>query len=721
MKRFFSFAAFLFFGLTTFAQNSVNRLTVLPPSIGLWSDGDDAFFESIQLTVTPQTSYAEVVVDLRLSAANSQYSNRSDSLELLYKFMLPSGTIMNGASLWMDGVEVEAVLYEKGEAQVIYESFVIRRTDPLIIYKDGNHYEARIFPLLNPGNRRMQMKLLIPTTQNNKGTFLNLPLEMFEQYRKVQHIRPIVVTLTDTTTWGKPTLNKSAERLLGVEDFSYQLTNEVEKATENQILHFPNSTHENRLNLFTDDFSGEQFFEMVLFDSNTTGEPKKVLFVIDHVQESNLYDFCPAYEIGQLLKNRLLHTLQNGDSFNFIYHAGDAPHLFSPTWISADSVSFHYALNGLPDMQRVTENGGNPVDIIEESIDFINDNGAEATIFMLTNADVIDDSPTRLNNLAKAMLDNMENTYPMVVVELNDVIRVAFNQNGTRSFNNHFLFSKLANQTQGVFVKRHLIDIETDWWWSFDARLLSLDYVLGQGFDYIQNYYDFVTYNYDFNDGLLYNKHSVVNQSEQRLGDATTIVGQYFGNSSNTIEVEMARSIGGTIYRSRVHIAGSAGAPSIRQLWAGIHLNSLMTPNITPTQKALVVNKSIEYNVLTDFTAFLALEPDSIIMSYNLRDFPLVGVEDMEDNRGLRVLAYPNPFSQHVTLVLHCDESSMGQAYTVTMMDMTGRIIGSEHGHATTNKTKVDLSHHTDSLAPGIYIVRVELGDQVQSIRIVKE
>lgn len=717
MKRFTFLAATFLLVLSAYSQNSANRLTVLPPDIGLWSDGDDAFFESIQLTVTPQTSYAEVVIDLKLSAELSQYSSRNDSLELLYKFMLPSGTIMNGASLWMDGIEVEAVLYEKGEAQVIYESFVIRRTDPLIIYKDGNHYEARIFPLLNPGNRQMQMKLLIPITQNSKGGFLNLPLEMFEQQLTANHIRPVQVRIADKEKWGKPKLSSEVTIIENQDNFEYQITN---RGGINDVLQFPDYRPENRFNMYLDDFTGEQFFEMVLADSNTKGIPKKVVFVIDHIRKSNLYDFCPAFEVGQLLKNRLINTLNVGDSFNFIYYAGDAAHLYSPTWISADSVSFHYALNGLPDGQRVTKNEDNTIDLLEESIKFINEHGAQGTIFTLTSAEAFDNSPTRINKTANELLGKMAQNYPFVTVEIMEDVRAAFNQNGSYSFNNHFFFSKLSNQTQGVFIKRHLIDIETNWWWSYDAKILSLDYVLDQGFGYIQNYYDFVTYNYDFNDGLLYNKHLVVSQTEQRPGDATTIVGQYFGNSSNTIEVEMARSIGGTMYRNKVQIAGSTGASSIRQLWAGMHLNSLMTPNITPTQKAMVVNKSIEYNVLTDFTAFLALEPDSIIMSYNLRGFPLLDVNDAVKESDITVAAYPNPFGQSLNVSLN-GEQIVGQRWTITVIDLTGRKLGSQAGIIEASKQQIDLSQLAQSLSQGIYIMQVQIGSQVQSMRIVKE
>ena len=190
-------------------------------------------------------------------------------------------------------------------------------------------------------------------------------------------------------------------------------------------------------------------------------------------------------------------------SFNFIYYAGAAAQLYSSTWISADSISFHYALNGLPDGQRVTKNEANTIDLLEESIKFINEHGAQGTIFTLTSAEAFDNSPTRINKTANELLGKMAQNYPFVTVEIMEDVQAAFNQNGSYSFNNHFFFSKLSNQTQGVYIKSHLIDIETNWWWSYYAKILSLDYLLDQGFGYIQNYYDFVTYNYDFNDGLL--------------------------------------------------------------------------------------------------------------------------------------------------------------------------------------------------------------------------
>ena len=716
----FSLCAFFCLTAVT-AQTSVNRLTVLHPDQGLWSDGDDAFFESIDVTITPQTSYAEVDIDLELSAKYSNYEDHEDSLELLFKFILPSGVIMNDAWLWMDGIPIQAELFEKGEAQVIYESFVIRRTDPLIIYKDGNAYEARIFPLVNPGSRRVKFSLIIPTTQNAKGTFVDIPFDIFVKNAGPNFSQDIKVTITDIEKWGRPELSSLTKLISDDKQLVYSMLNQSGSAALNSVLHFPENKPENAFNLYVDDVLGEKFFELIIKDTVRPKKGRKYLIVFDHVTAKN--EYISAYSWAQFIKNQLFSILTDLDSFNFMYTAGDSPHLYSPGWISADSVSFEYALNGLPQHQKVTAKP-NTVMLMTDAIDFINENGSEGIIFALTTTEAVSVSNDvrSINKLSNDLVDQMNSNYPVISAELNDRLDYTFNQNGTNSYNNHQFWSNLANNTKGLAVKRFLIDQETNWWWRFDYKTLPIEYVINECFKYIQHHYDFVSFKYDFGQGILYNDHFIGKSSLVNSGDALTIIGQYFGNVDDSISVELATSVDGSIYRTDVHLNGKYGVETIKQFWAGNHLNSLITPNITPAEKALVVNKSIEYNVLTDFTAFLALEPDSMIMSFTFRDFPLVSTKDINSEViDFAPIAYPNPFTNTLALKLACNSADIGKHYNVEVVDLLGRTLFTHSGRIDGLETQVNLTQQSLALSKGMYLIKVRLDGLEKSIRVIKE
>ena len=80
-------------------------------------------------------------------------------MEATYLFPLPAGAVVNKFTLYADGQEIEARLLNKDEAQRIYEEIVRRRRDPaLLTYAGNNAYQARIFPIPPGGQRRIELR-----------------------------------------------------------------------------------------------------------------------------------------------------------------------------------------------------------------------------------------------------------------------------------------------------------------------------------------------------------------------------------------------------------------------------------------------------------------------------------------------------------------------------------------------------------------------------------
>lgn len=80
-------------------------------------------------------------------------------MEATYLFPLPAGAVVQQFTLHADGQEIPARLLTKEEAQRIYEDIVRRRRDPaLLTYAGNNAYQARIFPIPAGGERRIELR-----------------------------------------------------------------------------------------------------------------------------------------------------------------------------------------------------------------------------------------------------------------------------------------------------------------------------------------------------------------------------------------------------------------------------------------------------------------------------------------------------------------------------------------------------------------------------------
>jgi len=80
-------------------------------------------------------------------------------MEGTYLFPLPPGAVVTEFVLIADGEEIEARLLDKDEAQKIYEEIVRKRKDPaLLTYAGNNAYQARIYPIPPKGERRIELR-----------------------------------------------------------------------------------------------------------------------------------------------------------------------------------------------------------------------------------------------------------------------------------------------------------------------------------------------------------------------------------------------------------------------------------------------------------------------------------------------------------------------------------------------------------------------------------
>ncbi|MCX7804113.1 MAG: VWA domain-containing protein [Planctomycetota bacterium] len=99
----------------------------------------------------------EVRIEENVATTTFEQAVRNDSgqvLEVQLMIPLPPGAMINKAALSMGDSMIEGRVLDEAQARSIYESYVRRMRDPLLLRMAGNNvYEARIFPF-NPGETR---------------------------------------------------------------------------------------------------------------------------------------------------------------------------------------------------------------------------------------------------------------------------------------------------------------------------------------------------------------------------------------------------------------------------------------------------------------------------------------------------------------------------------------------------------------------------------------
>jgi len=719
MKRVFNFIALILLTQLAFAQNSVNRLTILNPANGLWTDGVPAYFESINVDVQPQDGFANVDIELELSGQYTQYAKSTIALEFVYRFELPAGSIIHDAWLWMEGVPVQARLYERGEAKVIYESFVVRRTDPLIIYKDGDTYEARIYPVVNPNARKIKLSILIPAQINSNQITLPLPLEMFHQELTTAPTNEINVMVDESTDWGKPSMSSKYQTTSDGNTFTFKVPHlDVEMAGNSELI-FENSTVENLFTTYTNPLSGERFFQMIVKDEPPMKEPGKYLFILDYATQGE--DMYILQTWSNMLKNKIMLSFSEKDSFNILFTSNKNIRMFKDEWIGGSKSNVETVLKSLP---IVINNNENPEfeDLISVGIKFINDHGKDAGIYLMSTTL----PPYRTNVEADEAFNDlkgqMEGQYSCHIMDMNALVKKSWTVNGERKLNNQYLLEKLAAIANGSYARRLKSFIHTDRWGDWEEfKSVAASKVVNECFDNLQQRREFTHFTYDWGASFLFSEQIVHDGFYQGpIGQSLMVTGQIWGNASDSLKVDFYSGIDGQVIKKSYAIEPKPGTIYTERAWAGSYLNVLQHSAKTQAQRNYVVNKSIEHNVMTDFTAFLALEPDTMVFPVTGGE-PFVGLESALVEENFSMKAYPNPFSHSLFVKMNVGNDLHGQNWSVCLTDLMGRTISCQTGIVgNSNKLVVPVVSDGHDLQAGMYLVSVKIGSFKSTLKVLR-
>lgn len=133
----------------------------------------DLQLRKFKTTVEIQDQFAVVHVD------ETFYNTTTATLEGIYFFEMPAGSKLTEMFLWINGLRVEQVIKPRAEAVQQYEQIVRRQTDPLLAEQVAeNVFRLRLFPLPPRSERRLEIKYIQPLPLKNNGIEFFFPLRL---------------------------------------------------------------------------------------------------------------------------------------------------------------------------------------------------------------------------------------------------------------------------------------------------------------------------------------------------------------------------------------------------------------------------------------------------------------------------------------------------------------------------------------------------------------
>lgn len=228
---------------------AVNDLKVQNPFTATVRPG---YMNRATLVVEPHGGYVEQSLYVEYSERN-QFSYWDSRIEVVHKFELPKGSVVNDLWLWIGNNVVQARILDVWKAKKIYDSVVASKRDPAFLSKKGDQYELRIFPMTGGQIRKIKMNFITPTQWIGNQATAELPIKFLNANNSAT--KPVdILFRTKEDVWGKPALL----------EYAYQNYETLQDTLNYQYkrFHLNNSGSNSTLTLlFKTDFTWGYFYE----------------------------------------------------------------------------------------------------------------------------------------------------------------------------------------------------------------------------------------------------------------------------------------------------------------------------------------------------------------------------------------------------------------------------------------------------------------------------
>lgn len=656
--------------------------------------------------VTPKGLYAECQVFFDISVRCTQFTNPGDSLEIQMRFNLPKEAEVVDLWLWIYGEPVRAGIYDRWTAQQIYEGIVQRRQDPALLVKySETMYDLRIFPLLTNMPRRIKMTFLLPINKlTAKSALVQLPLNLLKLSNCT--IPTVRVAYKNGHNLNSPKLVEFPQNTFFPNNDSLfggvhaaTLLNDISNIST-LTLSLNNSSFSNAyLCKNPDTTNGIYQLELNLANLLGVSQSKKTLFLIDY-QSANAFNI-KKHKTIQTLKNYIASYFSEGDSINFMF-SDYYTTAFSSNWLSADSSSLSQIFSAIDSSD--IKNFSNLPSLLPDGINFIKSTGSTGNIVLVTNSSNFSNT-SDANGIINNTISFMGNPkIPVHSIYLDEMSYPNWSGNNLYYRGNEYLLSNLSVLTGGEFQSIKSFNSYYGYIYNtYEAMLNSVILKLTGHFSAINIYpamqsgFTYADYDLSSVNGFTY------------FGAPYRQVGKYTGTFPMNIIIS-AQTPDGQLYNTQITIDTNSiiNADTVsKNIWAAHYLREMLAYAQSNNVIYQVISTSINERVLTEYTAFLALEPNAAPPDPLDPDDPpitddvLININHKESY--FNITCYPNPVTAGLFFEIDLEISSK---VIIEIYDVEGKkvsLIPEQQYSAGENI----IEFNTDKLVPGVYFYRV--------------
>ena len=714
-KNFTLLIAFLIsLSFSAFSQQS---LSVNNPEWGWWGENAPALIEEATFILRPEGAYFETEMILTVAADQNAYTWYADTeLEIVLDFNLPKGSIVHDSWLWMldDETIVKADILDISSAEDTYEEIVGRRTDPSILYKNGESYQIRVYPLLGNGTRKFKITYLSPAIWDDNSVSTWLPTNILKTSNIP--IETIKVITFPNTTWLNPRLEglpfnqfidvtDSNSTPLTITEFSGYEVNKPIKFTVDSPL------SNDHFFVTKSNTGGDSFYQLAYMPPviETTESAKKILVLIADQPENSTLELS---DILSFLGQQLSRNLTSNDYFNIITDSGGTAQLLSQDWISGGTSNLSDLVS---QAQALPQNPNRLLELIEDGVDFSVNHGGNVDILFLTNSSIYwNSNDIDLQSLFQQMEENNIHIH-IVDYQTDNLDQVNWGPPFELRPTNYSFYQDLSTRSAGNFYSNS--DGSIHLWESLDLLLKKLKATaynfelhssLANGFTFDRFHQNYGGQSFDANSPILQ-------------------IGKFVGDFP--LKIDFSAYVDGTFVADSKIIQEDEIIQAdtlLREIWMGHYLPSMDA--FANVQE--IVDLSIQERVLTPFTAFLAVdlengaEPCWKCWEY---EFPTVGTDDKDESKGntIKITTSPNPFVDYCKIEFKITDDFDTEAVSIQIFDTFGKLVLSLEASNLFSQTESEWEWNGNDasgnpLPPGTYFLTIQTKTDVHTLKITK-
>ncbi len=695
------------------AVNGHNQLRVGDPR-NSWQTFKGTI-EEASLDINPKGLYMEYGLYLTFSSRGTDLINQKDTLEVTLDFDLPENAMITDSWLWFGKDTIKALILDRWTASSIYESIVKRRRDPSVLYKQSaTQYQLRVFPMAGNETRKVKITYLMPVSWSKTQITASLPFSILTT--SVTLPPKLTIKIPENDIWKNPVI--TGDETMVFQDGAAAESDKV------KIVEIPSSKFGNYLKIGFDTplkngyyFSkyktgDEGFYQLALSPAsflNSAGA-KKVAVLVDYdASNTNL----KSLDILNILKHEMQTNMDPADSFNLILsNLNIVRH--SNNWVKASFTNIGSAFNI---HSNQISSYSNLAALLANGINFINDNGGDGKILLISNSSHYSDYKVA-NKLIEDLTAMMKTKIQIHIADYQALNYMYFHTDAMQYYGNGYFYSNLAKLTSGSYQNLSAGGTESE--------------IINSSFRYLSGSINSFDLHTSLDNGFCYSRFSL-NKDENvaYLNEMILQTGKFKGEFPFLIN--FSGEYNKEIFSQKIEIDANALMENdsvIQKIWAGSFIRNMEKNYSSNDIVGEIIDESLKNRILSLYTSFLCLEDTSrwcltcLPNTFKFEnDVFITGAVDFGILKDT-ISVYPNPFTDRISIHIQLTESNVLQDLSV--YDLKGSLIfkfdknilkAGEQKTLTWN----GLSQNGGNLKPGIYLLVFKSAITSKTIKLVKQ